>query len=73
MPWNLMACISDSCLAVNGTACVTCIEACEHDAITARPALRGRTDIFVKAGACNGCGACCSVCPTTAITMETRK
>jgi ferredoxin len=41
-PWNIRAGISDHCLAANGTACATCFEACERDAITARPAMRGR-------------------------------
>ena len=65
--WQLTAGISADCLAMNGTACVRCIESCPEDAILARPALRGRTEMEVARADCTGCGACVASCPVRAI------
>ena len=68
--WQFRAVISDSCVAKHGTSCVRCIEECEFDAIVAKPALFGRTDMQVNNTDCNGCGMCISTCPVNAITLE---
>lgn len=70
LPWRLQAGISDACLAKRGTSCVSCIEACEYDAIIARPALGGRMKMHIDVMACTGCGICIRPCPVDAISLN---
>jgi ferredoxin-type protein NapF len=69
-PWSIKARISNHCLAINGTSCVRCTEACEPEAILARPALGGRVNLSIDQDTCTGCGACVSTCPVKAISMQ---
>lgn len=69
-PWQLKARISSSCLAINGTSCVRCLETCPEEAIVARPALGGRAQMSVDESSCNGCGACISSCPVAVISIQ---
>jgi ferredoxin-type protein NapF len=68
--WTLRARISSACLAQRGTYCVRCVEECEHGAITALPAVGGRTKMRVNSAHCTGCGACVAHCPVDAVRME---
>jgi ferredoxin-type protein NapF len=70
LPWQLKARISPSCLAINGTSCVRCLETCPEEAIVARPSLGGRTQISVEESSCSGCGACISSCPVAVISIQ---
>jgi len=70
LPRQLLAGISAGCLAKLGITCVRCIEACEYDAIVARPALGGRTKMQINHQACIGCGMCISTCPVDEISLE---
>lgn len=70
LPWRLKAEISVSCLAKQGTSCVRCIEECEYDAIVARPALGGKTNLQIDASVCTGCGMCISTCPVDSIQLK---
>ncbi|MCP4047714.1 MAG: ferredoxin-type protein NapF [Gammaproteobacteria bacterium] len=69
-PWPLVAVISNMCLAKRGTSCVRCVEECEHNAITARLALGGRSKMQINPQTCTGCGMCISTCPVEALTLE---
>ncbi len=68
--WDLVACIaSDSCLAHHGVECRSCVDPCERRAITMPPRCGGHPLPQIDSASCNGCGACVSVCPVTAISM----
>lgn len=71
LPWRIKANIDQSdCLAFKGVECRSCGDPCESRAInwinlvgqSARPVL----DVTL----CNGCGACYSVCPVSAIQIK---
>lgn len=66
------AVISDGCLATNYVDCQACRDACAVGAIRFRPRLGGPFVPELTAEACTGCGACLSVCPTSAISMAAR-
>ncbi len=69
-PFQHTVSIGADCISVSGTACRLCEEQCDEDAITFKPALRGRSIPFVASTNCNGCGACFSVCPADAIKFQ---
>lgn len=54
---------SDECIAFVHGGCQKCVEACEYDAIY----LDGNGCPVVKADACNGCGVCEYVCPSSSL------
>ncbi|PSW07650.1 ferredoxin-type protein NapF [Photobacterium lipolyticum] len=68
-PWELKAQINQSCLAHNKIECRSCGDMCEVQAIRFRLQAGGVAQPALKADDCTGCGACLSVCPTSAITM----
>lgn len=67
VPWNNIAAIGEECLGFQGVYCKSCGEVCEMEAI--RFAFNsGRIPVpSVDSDACNGCGACVSVCPLEVI------
>lgn len=67
--WNIRARIAQHCVEAKGIACRMCEDACLQQAITVRPAGRGRGTVVVAVERCTGCGACCSTCPVGAIGM----
>ncbi len=69
-PWQIVACIeTTSCLAHHGVECRSCFDPCAHHAISMPPRRGGHPLPHVDAGQCNGCGACVSPCPVSAIHM----
>jgi len=69
-PWLVTAEVTDKCLALQGTPCIRCLEACEQDVISARPMMHGRTAVSIDAAGCTGCGACFAGCPVEAISLR---
>jgi ferredoxin-type protein NapF len=51
------------CLAMNGVLCMSCLRPCDQQALS----LDKRRRPVVDENACNGCGACISVCPVSAL------
>lgn len=70
-PWELKAHINQNCLARNNVECRSCGDMCETQAIHFRLQPGGVAVPELNSGDCTGCGACLSVCPTSAITMAT--
>lgn len=69
-PWHVLARIGGGCIAQDGVECRVCGECCDAGAIRFRPRAGGVALPELDAGACSGCGACISTCPTQAISME---
>ncbi len=67
--WNWRAKVAANCLDKHGIVCRACESVCEENAIRFRPLLAGKCDVSISIEACNGCGACVSVCPSKAIGM----
>ena len=65
-----VALITDSCLARNRVECQSCRDTCPGEAIRFRPQTRGPFLPVLDDQACNGCGACISVCPVAAIKVR---
>lgn len=72
-PWKIKAKISKSCLAHHNIECRSCGDLCEVQAIRFRLQVGGVALPILDTDDCNGCGACLSVCPASAITMVTNK
>lgn len=68
-PWPLKAKVKESCLQVNGIACRSCQDTCEHDAISFQPQDGARYDAVVAQDRCTGCGECARACPARAISI----
>jgi ferredoxin-type protein NapF len=61
--------VASNCLDKHGIVCRACESSCEENAIRFRPLVGGKTDVTIRAEACNGCGACVSKCPSKAISL----
>jgi ferredoxin-type protein NapF len=71
-PWTIKASINeDVCISYQGVECRSCYDPCEANAIKMPPRLGGFSTPTVDAINCTGCGACFSICPVQAITMNT--
>lgn len=70
-PWNIVAQISEGCLAQQKIECRSCGDMCEPQAIGFTLQVGGVAQPAIEHDACTGCGACISVCPASAITMVT--
>lgn len=68
--WSHKIEIQDSCLLKLGTECRSCGDSCEMRVIRFRPSLGGIAQMSLDLESCNGCGACLSVCPTSAIHIQ---
>jgi ferredoxin-type protein NapF len=66
-PLALEARVHGSCIALHGVMCRLCEDACETRAIRFRLGLNGKSYPIISEVNCNGCGACVSRCPSTAI------
>lgn len=67
--WELQVSVGEACLEGHGISCRACESWCEERAIRFRPALGGRTDIFIDQSLCTGCGACVARCPQGALNI----
>lgn len=70
-PWAVTASIDGkTCIAFEGVECRGCYDPCEARAINMPPRPGGISVPILEAGRCTGCGACFSVCPVSAISMN---
>ncbi|MDU8926775.1 ferredoxin-type protein NapF [Alisedimentitalea sp. MJ-SS2] len=67
--WPVRAAVADTCLEYHAVSCRACESWCDEDAIRFRPALGGRSDIFIDTARCTGCGACATRCPQGALSI----
>ena len=70
VPFARRAAVGAGCLATAGVFCMSCADSCDSRAIRFPPRLGRPPQPMIDADCCNGCGACVSVCPAGAITME---
>ena len=68
--WTHKIEIQAGCLTYHNVECRSCEDSCEHRAIRFKRQMGGVAKIELDLPACNGCGACLSVCPTTAISIQ---
>lgn len=70
-PWSIKASINkDACIAFKGVECRSCYDPCEARAIMMPPRLGGISIPIISTDNCSGCGACFSVCPVQAISVQ---
>lgn len=69
-PWQVEAVIKDSCLAKNQILCQSCQDSCEPYAISFQYLQSSVPQPRINQVDCNGCGACVSVCPQSAIEIK---
>lgn len=69
-PWQATIAIEDKCLAYQNIECRSCSEICEAMVISFKPELGRVAQPKLDLDMCNGCGACVSVCPTSAIKVS---
>lgn len=71
LPWHLTAVIDDSnCLAFQKVECRSCQDPCEIHAIRFLALAGSPSKPYLDAEQCTGCGACYTVCPVNAISMN---
>lgn len=58
--------VAQHCLAVRGSGCRACADACPHDAITVTRTVK------IEPVDCTGCGLCVSACPSLALAPRER-
>ena len=66
-PWGHRVAIVDGCLALQGVECRSCGDQCEPRAIRFRPRVGAVARPQLDMDDCNGCGACISACPASAL------
>ena len=69
LPWAYVATTNSQCLPVNGVACQSCQDSCDQNAIEFNYTKTIPTPDIINER-CNACGACVSVCPTKAISIQ---
>lgn len=70
-PWTIKASIDkNSCIAYHGVECRSCYDPCEARAIMMPPRLGGISIPVISSNSCTGCGACVSVCPVSAASIQ---
>lgn len=70
VPWQAKINISEACLAKKNIECRSCGETCETMAIQFQIQLGKVAQPILYLDDCNGCGACVSICPTSAISIK---
>lgn len=65
--WRHKVEVTENCLLARRIECRSCGDGCESRAIRFRPTLGGIASLELDLESCNGCGACLSLCPTSAI------
>jgi ferredoxin-type protein NapF len=68
--WQSKATINQDCLANKSVECRSCGDQCETMAIQFKLAAGKVAQPNLNVDECNGCGACVSVCPTSAINVS---
>lgn len=71
-PWPAKASISEECLANKNVECRSCGDMCEPMAIQFQLRAGGVALPKIEVDECSGCGACVSVCPTSAILVSNK-
>ena len=69
--WQASAVINAACLAEQNVDCRSCGDSCEPFAISFKLAVGRVARPQIDLNTCTGCGACVSICPTAAITINT--
>ena len=69
--WHLAIEIKPNCLAINHIYCQSCQDSCEFEAIQFKYLSSSVPQPKISIADCNGCGACVSVCPQSAIELST--
>ena len=69
-PWHYTAEIQSNCFAKNQVSCQSCQDVCDQRAIRFAPQLGSVSQPIINMVECNGCGACVSVCPASAIKVK---
>ncbi|MBL4765725.1 MAG: ferredoxin-type protein NapF [Colwellia sp.] len=67
--WQLDIKIKSNCLAMNQIVCQSCQDCCEPEAISFKYLTSKTPQPQIELDKCNGCGACVSVCPQSAIEL----
>jgi ferredoxin-type protein NapF len=67
--WQLDIKIKSNCLAMNQVVCQSCQDSCETEAISFEYLTSKTPQPQIELDKCNGCGACVSICPQTAIEL----
>ncbi|GEM76173.1 ferredoxin-type protein NapF [Vibrio sagamiensis] len=70
LPWAITATVNDACIATKNIECRSCSDMCESQAIQFHLQVGKVAVPSISISDCVGCGACISVCPTTAITLH---
>ncbi len=70
--WNTELLVSEACFLNSAIYCRSCGDMCQERAIRFSMKAGGRADMTVDTELCTGCGACVSVCPANAITIQNR-
>jgi len=68
--WANKAVVSDRCLNIQSVYCRSCAESCESEALVFNFIDTTFVSPDVVFDDCNGCGACVSICPVSAITVS---
>lgn len=68
--WQLDIKIKSNCLAMNQVVCQSCQDSCETEAISFKYIHSKIPQPQIELDKCNGCGACVSICPQTAIELS---
>ncbi len=69
-PRTHKASVVSHCFSWQGALCRLCEQQCPQGAIRFTPAFGGFALPEIDSAACDGCGACVTVCPTKAIIIE---
>lgn len=69
-PWPATLIINNKCFAQNNIFCQSCQDVCDSSAITFSNKSSSIPEPTVNLSNCNQCGACISICPQQAISLN---